>query len=378
MTTPAFPQLPHVQLGNTASDISSAVSSFAQGLQAERQRRRDEAMKEAMMQLQFMRLMQPDYIHQVGLDSSGNLTNQLVDKRNPLGQPINTGNAPSPQYYFPTQDNSVGAIPRQVPGAQAHIVPGTQAQPSQPGQPVSQTPIQMRDVPPVPIQIQTPQGPGTGLVDRRGHVSQPIVGQGAQHGMLPGRPSTDDEQRARNAFDMIQGKYEMRQALASAAVGRTPQEQQVNEQNAFNEAANYISSLLASKTVPVVGPLLSAEISQGQSVLSPAAARYFRAWMQATAARVFSQGGRTLTQTEADWSSASLSPKPFEDPAVTAQTERLWNGIIGGAIAGNTAWMQYRDLVKQFGFDDSQIGQNLAVPQTPVVKKNRFTGLTSH
>lgn len=53
MTGP-MPQLPGVQFGNTPLDISSAVNSFAKGLQEARAQRRKEQMDQAMLGIQFM------------------------------------------------------------------------------------------------------------------------------------------------------------------------------------------------------------------------------------------------------------------------------------------------------------------------------------
>src|SRR5258706_13290774 len=46
MTAPA---LPHFSLGNTATDLSKAAANFVGGLQAEREKRRQEALEQAML-----------------------------------------------------------------------------------------------------------------------------------------------------------------------------------------------------------------------------------------------------------------------------------------------------------------------------------------
>jgi len=52
MTTPLSP-LPHIQLGNVASDISSGVANFATGLSNERRRKTQEALANALANLQI-------------------------------------------------------------------------------------------------------------------------------------------------------------------------------------------------------------------------------------------------------------------------------------------------------------------------------------
>lgn len=63
MTSPTLPSLPHLQLGNVATDLSGAASNFAQGLIDERKRRQQLAMQQALSQANIAHLgAETDYL----------------------------------------------------------------------------------------------------------------------------------------------------------------------------------------------------------------------------------------------------------------------------------------------------------------------------
>lgn len=388
MTSP-FPQLPNVELGNTATDIGSAVSSFAKGLQAERARRREEALANAMMQMQMMKLNQPDYRHIVSQTPEGP-RHAFTDMKTLLTN-VTDQAAADPQMMLPTQDANgswnLSLAPRNDPNRapQAPNLPPNQypRQPAPivvPGVETSQGPRTMavgRTPNPAGSQPQPQQGLPSqapvqaGLPQRQ----QPVQGQQPQgtvqqipSGGLPTRATEGDEQRARGAFDMLQGRYEMKQALADAGQ---------NAQNVYDEASRYIAALDIGKEIPLIGGALEAFIGSTQSALSPPAARYYVAFMHAAANKVFSQGGKTLTKMELNTSLVSLAPKPFQDPTTEAAQQRLWSGVIAGAMTGNNAWIRYRDYAKSaFGYDDSFEGtvQGLTQPPPAAPSINPLTG----
>lgn len=386
-----MPMMPNVSLGNTASDISSAVGSFAKGLQAERTRQRDEALSSALVHLQMMKAMQPDFEHIVVQTPNGP-RHAYTDKRT-LQTRVTEEPAADPQMPIMTQDMN---------GAWGLSMTSR----NRPGAPV--TPVQFpqgyeaRGPAPVPVPQETPSGPRTVMTPRTPHASgaanpniqsggrpvqpgqptghvPPVTGQpvaGNAQPQAPGvatRATEADERRARAAFDMVQGKYEMRQALESASQGANPQEMRQNAQNAYDEAARYISTLDVGQGIPVVGNLINEIIGQSQSVLSPAAARYFSGFMHGAAARAFSNGGTALTKQEIHYSLQSLSPKPFEDSSTTQMRDRLWSGVIVGATAGNNAWQRYRASAKQLGYDDANV--DLTAPPAVQQEINPLTGL---
>jgi len=378
MTTPGFPQLPNVELGNTASDFSSAVSSFAKGLQEERTRRRQEAMSNALMNLKMQEFLHPRPMHELQLGPEGPMN---VDINPTTLETMRSSPAPDSQMPIMTQDADTGAW---------NLGMTSRTNPSAPVRPVQMPAGQeARGPAPIPVIQETPAGPRTVMTPRTPHATVPAGQQPLQQPSVPNqhqsiqpqptptgiptRASEADEQRARGAFDMVQGRYEMREALKAAGQGRNPQEMQQNAQRTYDEAARYISSLQIGEGIPVLGNVINAIISQGQSVLSPAAARYFSAFMHSAAAKAFSQGGKTLTKNEIDYSLMSMSPKPFEDEATSQMRDRLWNGVISGATAGNNAWMRYQAAAKALGYDDSQTGLMIQPPAQQDI--NPLTGL---
>lgn len=385
-----MPMLPNVSLGNTESEISSAVGSFAKGLQAERARQRDEALSTALVHLQMVKAMQPNYEHIVVQTPNGP-RHAFTDKKT-LQTTLTDEAAADPQMAVPTEyDNGawgLGMTPRnrQGPVTPAQFPAGTNA----------------RGPAPIPVPQETPSGPRTIMTPRTPHASgqanpniqssgrpvqpgqptghvpsvqgQPVAGNA--HPQQPGivtRATEADERRARAALDMVQGKYEMRQALESASQGRNPQEMRQNAQNVYDEVARYLASGQVGDNIPIVGHLIDEIVNQSQSALSPAAARYFSGFMHGAAARAFSNGGTALTRQEIEYSLASLAPKPFEDSSTTQMRDRLWNGVIAGATAGNNAWQRYRATAKQLGYDDSNV--DLTAPAPVQQEINPLTGL---
>lgn len=347
MTGP-FPQLPSIEQGNLASDIGSAVSTFAKGLQEERARRRDDAMKQAMLMLKMKEFQNPKPMHIVASTPEG-LKHAFTNPRD-LSTQITDIAAPENQYFFPTEDDSgalgMAGVPRQRP---VGSVPAQQV-PMQPGQ-------QPRDVAPAIQAVETPQGQQVYRVPRREGAASPVPGPGGS--VLAPKAAETDLRRARDAFEMIQSKYEM-----GRAIQQNPR--------AYDEVAKYMATLDIGEGVPLTGDLLKAITNNAQSVLSPAAAQYFSSFMNFAQARAFSRGGATLTRNEIDYALGSLAPRPFEDPQTTAMRERLIHGIISGAIAGNQAWQRYREAAKQFGWNDEGTMMNLQAPNVQTPQQSRY------
>jgi hypothetical protein len=195
-----------------------------------------------------------------------------------------------------------------------------------------------------------------------------VIGRGASGASsgvaTPGTPLTtqgseSQQKKARDAFEMIQSRFETDRAL------------QANPQ-AYNEAAQYMAGLSLADKTPIVGGVIKALIQNSQAALSPEAQAYFSSFMNLAAARAFSRGGATLTQNEIDYSLSALSPKPGEAGDVSDMRDRLIDGIIVGALAGNPAWTPFNDLTKRsFGFDLSKYTQGtgpspLTPPPNPV------------
>lgn len=170
MTTPGFPQLPNVELGNTASDFSSAVSSFAKGLQEERTRRRQEAMSNALMNLKMQEFLHPHPIHDLEMGPNG--PENVWMNPNTMQE---EGRSPAPQSYFYGASNTG---PEMTPG---FVAMGRQ----DPSHAASNVPLPPgtvgRDVPPTPVTYEGPTGQTQGVVAPRTSVVTPST-MGQPHG----------------------------------------------------------------------------------------------------------------------------------------------------------------------------------------------------
>lgn len=345
--------LPHVDLGNTYSDVGQGTSTLLKGLLDERARREQLALQEAMVKAKELEATRGRLFPITSQTPEGTLQHGIMDESGNTRVASGPGaRAPESQIQVPITDAAgnpqVGFASRYSPGQpvrQATLPPGTTGRVAPPA-------IITAEQPGVgPVQgTMTRQGPGAGTFH-----------PGMQAGGAPVQPRATeyDERRARDSFEMIQGHHEMKR-IAQAA----PQ--------AAQEAAAYIAALNIGESVPIIGNEIEALIQQGQSALSPAAAQYYSSFMHFASARAFSRGGATLTRNEINYSLASLAPKGGEDPTTSAMRDRLVNGIVQGATVGNAAWNRYRDMARQLGYDENQA---LTEPIAPVQKPNRFTGV---
>lgn len=352
MTNP-LGQMPSVQFGNVASDIGSAVSSFAKGLQDERARRREEAMTNALRALQMQRAMQPMRPFQERIQGPNGLEYAYADPMNPANV-LHTGReAPNPNFISPYEDDQgnlvMGSTPRYGNNPQTTVVPNPSG-------------IQPKDVPAIPQTTETPQGPQNVLVQpRSGVVRQPTLpGQNGQPGQpLVPKADEQDEKRAQRAFEMVHGDYEMREA------------NKIDPQ-AYDDAARFAATIDVGSGVPIFGGLLEKFISQTQGNLSPAAQRYYNGLMQMAASVAFSNGGATLTQNEIRYALSSLAPKPMEDPTATAGRSRLLHGRVMVMTHGNNAWMRYRQMAQPFGWNDEEGSLVVPPPPPPSMPPNSY------
>lgn len=353
MTAP-FPTLPSISLGNTPLDLSRAAASFISGQREERAQRREEAMKNALMQLQAMRIRPQRPFSTVSV-VDGKLVHALMDPE--TGETtIASGpgvEAPTSQLPINTLDQygnpAVGLFPRYVP-------PASGGEMSAVNPPSGQT---IRPPPPRILTTETPGGtPEYHRVPVYGGESAGAGGGAGAVGGGIGAPKAQDMEvrRARDAFQMIQSNSEMENIVKYAP-------------NAAQEAANYISTLQVGEGIPVIGGFIESTIQQAQNALSPEAAQYFRAFMNLAAAQAFSRGGATLTKNEINYSLASLAPRPFSAGTTEAMRKRLIRGTIGSnVISAGTAWLRYRELARQFGWED-------LTPPTPGVQSPDSTGI---
>src|SRR3990172_10529848 len=145
MTAPVT-QLPHLSLGNLATDLSTGGASLVKGLKEEQQRRREQAMSEALLQIgqqeanarmvaaqrpsygsrmQFRQISTPEGLRYISIDPfSGE--SHLLEPDEQLAAKLGTNALvpPESQFAIPTQSAATGLPtvalqPRYTPGAAA-------------------------------------------------------------------------------------------------------------------------------------------------------------------------------------------------------------------------------------------------------------------
>lgn len=334
-----------ISLGNIATDISSGIANLAEGLRKEKDRRQQAALDMAMAQADMIRAQRSGGRSPLRITSpvgpGGNLIWGTMDP-DTLETRAATGPlalAPSSQMQVSGQDETTGLpVNLQMPRYAGVGAPATPAQGTPAATPIAMPAgVEARREAPRPGVAETPVGPVLGVTDPRKNVFTPT--QGAGGGILQPKADDADEKRARDAFEMIQGKAEMQRVTTT-------------NPHAYDEAAAFLSANNFLDKLPVVGPALSQFLAESQSALPPDAAIYVRALIQAASARVFSRGGATLTAQEIKWAMGSFAPKAWADPRTQQATERLWNTIIIGNTVGNAAWNQrYAALAQQLGWN---------------------------
>lgn len=342
MSGPNITQLLSPSLGNTAQDLSGGIAGFAAGLAKEKERQRQVALDQALLQLKNMEVTRK------GLGTPKHVVVQTPDGlRHALqwnNNQIDVSNSPAPESQIPvpledatTHALGVGVVGRNTPGQAVRQLQ------LPPGQAARETSV------PVIEGTEGPNGPQYSQINRR-TLATATVGGGVDGQPLQPTASEAYVRRARDAYQMIQGQVEMKDALR-----RNP--------NALGEVAQHMAAMGVWHDIPLAGHAVEDFIRQAQSGMSPEAAQYYGAMMQAAAAVAFSRGGTALTQNEIDYSLSSLSPKVGESASTSAMRDRLWRGQIGTAIQGNPAWNRYRALAEQLGFTDQPLN-DLAPPST--------------
>lgn len=355
--------LPHVQLGNTATDLGQGAGTFIRGLLDQRARQEQLALQKALAESQIAENEAQAQRHKAEASApgtpqlrqavrDGKVTWEWFYPPGATGQPQNVPTGAQGieyQAFFPGQDEqgnlTILGTPRGIPG--------------RPATPVELPPGQQpRPVAPSPVITETPQGPSYGLINRQGPAAGAV--SSVSRGGAPALRGADegDERRARDAWEMIQGKAETSQALVA-----NPQ--------AHQQAASYLAALDVAERIPVVGGAIQAVIRNAQGQLPPEAAAYFSAFMHLAAARAFSRGGATLTRNEIDYALAALQPRPGERGDVSQMRDRLFYGTLVGAVAGNPAWQRYAERARQFGFNFEDAAGQMNIPETQS-RPNRF------
>ena len=348
MTSP-FPQLPNVELGNTATDISSAVNSFAKGLQAERTRRREEAMQAAMLQLKMQEFSHPNPIHATEMGEGG----PRSIYRNPRDMSIVSDEpAPNPNYYAPTNTGpnmtpSISGVgrysPLGTPATNVPLPPGTVG----------------RDVPPVSTPTEGPTGPGISRIAPRTGVATPVVDAGGQP--LSPRAQQFEVEKAQFASNMSRAAHGMSQASPQAVE---------------NVVARLNDQAILS-ALPVVGSTAGEVARAGIGIgLTPEEAKWLANFYTWIGFAVPELAGKQMTITEMQQQKAMFLPlwsEPEEAREVKRQNVRF--RVQSSIRASGTGWTRLigdPNVAAQIPVEYGGTQQDAApVQQQPA---NRLTG----
>lgn len=231
-----IPTLPTVSLGNFATDISGAAAGFIKGLQAEKQRRQEQAMKEALLQVQLLRAQRPDAsdfrlvqepqpdgtLKQVRVNMLTGERLPMADIQAPVQQFVSVGETPE---HTLTQLTT----PRIAPGGGG---PSHATQVTLPG---GQQP---RDISPAVLPIETANGPEIARIPRRVGQAEIIHAPGGAPLQPVAKPG--EVNQAQFASSMFRAAEGMKQ-IANTAPG------------AVDEAVTRLNIQAILQTLPVIG-----------------------------------------------------------------------------------------------------------------------------
>jgi len=341
MTTPV---LPTPSLGNLATDISGAAAGFIKGLHAEQDRRRQEAMQAALLQIQAMKAMRPEagdtQVLTVptpeGLKYAkyNKITNRVEFVPAPGTAPgtgpggVDNPGTPAPlQQFITTGQNDAGvlsqlATPRvQLPGQTATNVP------LPPG-------VEPRDVRPSPIPVETPTGPQVMAVNPRRGTATPITGPGGQPLVPRAQESEVVRAQAGIAMKLANGTMD---DIEQKAIAGDPASRQ-----AVDEVVNRLALQRATFRIPIVGEGLAGVIQSGEQLgLSPEGARYLASIAALISNAVPARAGKQMTINEMLLIMREFVPGvgELDKPEAWAQKIRnrkiLVNSTLEAAGAGN-------------------------------------------
>lgn len=289
MTAPV--RLPHVSSGNLLTDVSTAGAALAQGLQAENTRRREDAMKEALLAVQqlnaqaaLQRALRGERPAHIIAQTPEGLRHAFAD---PFSGKTNITDvaAPESQYFFQTETPEgalgIGAVSRNRPGTPATSVPMPSGQ-------------QPRDVAPVPMTVETPQGPQVVRVPRREGPATPVATQSGE--TLQPRAQQFEVEKAQFAVNMKRAAAGMENV-----VNTTPQ--------AVDEAVQRLNVQGVLQSLPVIGAP-AGEIAQRAIALgiSPEAANWLANFYTFIGFAVPELAGKQMTITEMRQQIAMFAP----------------------------------------------------------------------
>jgi hypothetical protein len=281
------PILPTPSLGNFAQDISGAAAGFVKGLQAEKERRRQAALEQALLNVRAMQATKPD---------ASNV--RIITKATPQGLkfarvnvltgeelPIADIDAPL-QQFISTGETPEGRLTQL--GTPRVALPGGPSRATEVELPPGQQP---RDVRPSPFAVETPTGPQVMAIDPRRRTAEPIIGPSgapiiprAQEGEVVRAQAGVAMQLANGTMDeieqrMIRGDPRARQAI--------------------DEVVHRLALQRATFRIPVVGEGLAGSIQTAEQLgLSEEGARYLAAFAAFISNAIPAKAGKQMTINE--------------------------------------------------------------------------------
>lgn len=248
-----IPVLPTPSLGNLATDISGAAAGFIQGLQGEQERRRKQALAEALLQVRAAQAGQPN-VRGITINTPQGLrfATQNLDTGEVIPSPSNV-EAPNPNFFSvgqtPGGELTQLGIPRTTPSGQTPQATQVTLPPGQ----------QPRDISPAVLPVETPEGPQIARVPRRTGAAEIVQGPGGP--LQPvAKPSEID--RAQFAANMSRAAQGMEQ-IATA------------RPEAVDEAVQRLNIQSVAQALPVIGAPVGEVVRSVSALgLSPEAANW--------------------------------------------------------------------------------------------------------
>jgi len=340
------PVLPTPSLGNFATDVSGAAAGFIKGLQAEKERRRQAALEQALLQVKAMAALKPD-LRGVTINTPGGLRfgTQNLESGEVIPSPSNV-EAPNPNFYAvgqtPTGDLTQYGIPK-TPAV---------GQPPQATQAVLPEGQQPRDIRPTPFVVEGPNGPMVVALNPRKGSYEVFRSQEEDTGQ-PGAPLQPRAQQ--NEVEAGRGATQM--ALANETLKRI----EGTDLSAVNEIANNQAIRRATIKLPLVGEGLAGTVQALQQAgLSSTAAEYLAALAAFMTNRVRGIAGATMTVNEMLLAMSEFVPdmgelsKPGAFQQKVLNRERIIESMMRGAGSGMQRFKSmapgapgaYDDLIK--------------------------------
>ena len=337
------PVLPTPQLGNLATDISGAAAGFIKGLQNEKERRRQAALEQALLQVKSDAANQAHASDYQILQEPGprGLQYFRVNKITGQREPFTPADAPTRVFTSVGQDQQGNLTQVQSPSVQ--LAGGGPPQATQVQYPEGQQP---RDIRPTPFVVEDPNGGGPMVValNPRTKTWGVFRPEGTPAGALagapegaPGQPPTPSLQPRAQQSEVEAGRGATQMSLANETLKRI----EATDLGAVNEIANNQAIRRATIKLPLVGEGLAGTVQALQQAgLSSTAAEYLAALAAFMTNRVRGIAGATMTVNEMLLAMSEFVPdmgelsKPGAFEQKVLNRERIIESMMLGAGSG--------------------------------------------